>query len=379
MTDYLSSDFLGRVQRAYRLALASSTAGNSTIWAPIDRRRSSVHAALVAEDDEALRNVFSNPVSSDLFLGADYLCHSVLGQLSVGHSRDLRVLAALAGERVERLDSEGVADHLAKWTKKKLLLFAEVAGVSHTEETKSILSGLDNLLAQTVSFPNLAGEFGLPTSRGIATYRAVLSLHQTWIILNHLRDQSTKSVVEIGPGLGRTAYYVFRSGVTDYTTVDLPMGIVAQACFLGAALGPDKIVLHGEDDRAGCIKLYVAGTQPLDKKYTVAFNSDSMTEMTMSAAMRYANWIWGHCGAFISINHGGNLFTVEDISKKWLTLERCGRCPMQEGYVTEYFVPREAPSFVAWGKISLHLVQVAKRRLLDKTSRSLSKLKNVGR
>ena len=85
---------------------------------------------------------------------------------------------------------------------------------------------------------NLAGEFGLPTSRGIATYRAVLSLHQTWIILNHLRDQSTKSVVEIGPGLGRTAYYVFRSRRRGLYDCRFAHGDRSASVFSGRCIGP---------------------------------------------------------------------------------------------------------------------------------------------
>jgi hypothetical protein len=368
MNEYLSSAFLDRVRRSYKLALSASTAGNSKIWGPIDERRSFVHAALIDGDNSALRNIFSDPMSSDLFLGADYLCHSVLGQLRSGTSYNLQPLAFLAGEPVERIDADGIADHFRKVTQKRLCTFAREAGLNDAGDAESIVSGLDRLSNQTVSFPNLSGEVGLATSRGIATYRAVLALHQAWLILGFLENCSGKSVIEIGPGLGRTAYYTFQAGFTDYSTVDLPMGIVAQACFLGAALGPDKIRLYGEDDRAGCIRLYAAGNQP-DRKYALAFNSDSMTEMTMNAAMGYARWMWQHCEAFFSINHDLNLFTVRDISTKFFVLKRRVPYVMHGGYTEEYFVPRNSPSLAAWHKIARHSASVLTRRIYLKAAR----------
>ena len=372
MNEHLSSTFLGRVRRSYKLALSASTAGNSRIWGPIDERRSFVHAALMDDDDSALRNIFSDPVSSDLFLGADYLCRSVLGQLKNGSPDNLQSLAVLAGEPVERVDPDGIVDHFKKVTRRKLAALAKAARLNGTDQVEPTLRGVDKLLNQIVSFPNLSGEIGLDTSRGIATYRAVVSLYQAWLILNFLQRCSDKSVIEIGPGLGRTAYYAFRAGITDYSTVDLPMGIVAQACFLGAALGPDKICFYGEDDRAGCIRLYAAGNQP-DRNYGLAFNSDSMTEMTMSAAMSYAQWIWRHCGAFFSINHDLNLFTVRDISEKWFMLKERAPYVMQGDYTEEYFVPKESPSLTAWDKIARHWMSIQTRRFFFRMARSKKK------
>lgn len=371
MNEHLSSAFLARVRRSYKLALSDSTAGNSKIWGPIDERRSVIHAALIDDDDSALRNIFSDPVSTDLFLGTDYLCRSVLGQLKNGYSENLQSLAVLAGERVERIDADGIADHFTKITQKKLSAFARAARLNDTSDPESMLRDLDKPLNQIVSFPNLPGEIGLATSRGIATYRAVVSLYQAWRILNFLESCRNKSVIEIGPGLGRTACYAFRAGITDYSTVDLPMGMVAQACFLGAALGPDKIWFYGENDRAGCIRLYAAGNQP-DRKYALAFNSDSMTEMTMSAAMSYAQWIWQHCGAFLSINHDLNLFTVRDISEKWFMVRERDPYVMQSSYAEEYFVPKDSPSLTAWDKIAWHLISILSRRLVFGVARRMN-------
>ena len=56
--------------------------------------------------------------------------------------------------------------------------------------------------------------------------------------------------MEIGAGMGRTAYYMCKFGLSDYTIVDLPMSNVAQAAFLSRVMGEDQISLAGEDRSA---------------------------------------------------------------------------------------------------------------------------------
>ena len=285
---YLSQSFLARVRRAYKIALDTWGSKNSKIWGAIDQRRAPVHAALLAETDADLRDIFANPVSSELFLGVDFLCDSILGQvkkLSVGSAKDIanegRNLTVFAGHAVKRLDEQGIADHLDEIARTAFLSFTKLIGAENEADDASIdaekaLKLVDRQLDQTVLFPNpFPGELGMVTSRGIASYRAICALYHAWRIRLLLPKCAEKSVIEIGPGLGRTAYYAYRAGVTDYTTVDLPMGIVAQACFLGAALGPEKILLPGDNERIaeGRVKLLVAGDQAY-RKYGVVFNSE---------------------------------------------------------------------------------------------------------
>lgn len=112
--------------------------------------------------------------------------------------------------------------------------------------------------------------------------------------------------------MGRVCYHLYRSGSTDCTTIDLPLGIVAQACFLGRALGPDALWFAGEDKgtAAGRIKLLFA--RP-DQRYGLAMNVDSITEMPEAEAFRYVQWLGTHASLFLSINHGENRFTVAEL------------------------------------------------------------------
>ena len=105
-----------------------------------------------------------------------------------------------------------------------------------------------------------------------------------------LAKAGVRSVVEIGPGMGRLALSAVRCGITDYTTIDLPLGVVVQACFLARALGPDKLWFDGEpgETAPGKIKLFSAGRLPNAANYGLAVNIDSMTEMPWHTAFDYA-------------------------------------------------------------------------------------------
>lgn len=320
----LEPAFLFRVKRAYRLAINAETEWAGLWWGRIGRLQAPVHKALVAETDDDLREIFADPISSDLFYGVDNLSRTLFGADSVNHAT---VCAFSEGSRNDLIALAGV-------------LNATQAGDNTAFDVDRFLQKLDSRLNQYVDFPTpFRGELGLETSRGIASYRAVQALYQTWRILELLHSCEEKSVVEIGPGMGRAAYYAFRAGIIDYVTVDLPMGIVAQACFLGAVLGPEKIWLPGDADELarGRIKLLFASTKP-NKRFTLAVNVDSLTEMPLNVALQYAGWIKRYAGAFLSINHCENLFSAGEIAVQSGLLHSTRKpYPMRRGYFEEVF------------------------------------------
>lgn len=147
-----------------------------------------------------------------------------------------------------------------------------------------------------------------------------------------------RSIVEIGPGMGRAAYYGYLAGF-DYTTIDLPLGIVAQACFLGRALGPDAVWFEGEHDVPphGRIKLLY---RPPDRRFDLALNVDSMTEMPAAVAFDYFRWVAAHAGCLLSINHDKNRFTAAQIAAFSTPNKVMVRrpCPVWDGYTEEAFL-----------------------------------------
>ena len=161
------------------------------------------------------------------------------------------------------------------------------------------MDAIERTIGTPIDFPNpFPNEFGIRTSRGVASYRTFQSIYQAWRLLR-LAEVSGRRIVEIGPGLGRTAYYARKFGLSNYSTVDLPLGNIAQACFLSRALGEDAIALPGEQAQAGQIKIetpswYLASNETFD----IAFNANSLTEMALDNANAYAK---KNCGEIATV------------------------------------------------------------------------------
>jgi hypothetical protein len=196
--------------------------------------------------------------------------------------------------------------------------------------------GMDNLCRSIIGSSN-----GQPFLRlAFQSVRAERAQHQAQRVLAALALINGKSVVEIGPGMGHCAFYAFQAGVTDYATIDLPLGMVAQARFLGEALGPDRIWMAGEPNGiANRINLYSIPDVP-QRKFGLVLNVDSMTEMSLSAALNYITWINQHSRLFLSMNHEVNPFTVASIAHCRLAGKQLDRRPVpdREGYFEELFL-----------------------------------------
>jgi hypothetical protein len=195
--------------------------------------------------------------------------------------------------------------------------------------------GVDNLCRSHME--SSKGQPFLPLA--FQSIRALRAQYQVERLLAALGSINGKSVVEIGPGMGHCAYYAFQAGVTDYATIDLPLGMVAHARFLAEALGPDKIWMVGEPGgTANQIKLYSTVDVPR-RTFDVVLNVDSMTEMSLAAAMNYIAWINRHSRLFLSMNHELNPFTVASIAHCRLAGKRLERRPVpdREGYFEEVF------------------------------------------
>ena len=148
----------------------------------------------------------------------------------------------------------------------------------------------------------------------LANHRGTLAAYQVHRVLELLDVRQGASLIEIGPGMGRVTYHAFRAGL-DCSTIDLPLGVVAQACFLGQALGPGALWFYGEDEHLarGRIKLLFTGGKP-EQRFDVALNTNSITEMSFQGAFDCLYWLADHAQIFISINHEKNVFTLAEVA-----------------------------------------------------------------
>ena len=291
-------------------------------------------------DESHLEDLLNNPSQTDLFYGTDSLFRERYEQM--------KQWSAETFAEYSRYLCNGLV-RLAEATGAVPLWNPEGCGVQYSgypvgERTgsvdiESILTLIDKKIGATIEFPNpFVGEFGVQTSKGIASYRAAPAIYQAWR-LRLLSRSYGRRVLEIGGGLGRTAYYAHRFGLTDYTIVDLPLTGVAQALFLGQTLGPELISLVGEKYYAGQVRLappawFLTGNERFD----VVLNVDSMTEMAHADALAYAEAIVRRSKTLVSINHEVHAYSVQQLAPlAQLAIMRFSYW-MRKGYAEEIFV-----------------------------------------
>ena len=284
----------------------------------IPLKQKSIHDALVGTGD--LRPLIGNPAETNLYYGVDNLC--------VGLPRiPDEPMAAYVATQIQSLGA--VLGLNPVWNPEGGSKFP----AKERPEPPSALQIVE-AMDPRIDFPNpFEGESGLVTDRGVASYRAVHAIYQA-ARLHHLSNGRGRCI-EIGAGMGRTAYYAHRLGLTDYTIVDLPVGLVGQAAFLAGALGEEKVVLPGETGDG--VKLrppqWIRSTR---ETFDIALNVDSMTEMSAEYAREYIELVRYNCKIFLSINHEANDFAVRELADG-MALSR-HLYPLRDGYVEEFAV-----------------------------------------
>ena len=324
--------FLERLRAAYRTAWSGYQQPADSIWAIIGDRRAAIHEALIGDDLERLADILANPADSELYHGID-----TLSAVSMVGLRD-------SGKGSREIVSQTIRDHLGA-------LAQTIGACRHynpenprqaSKTADAVLDEIERVIRAPIKLPNpFPDEYGLETSRGLLAYKIPMALYQAHRLREILRLVKGNRVLEIGAGMGRTAYHAWLMGIHDYTTIDLPMGIVAQACFLAPALGEEAIHLPGESPAGGRIRLLAATGGGIERpeRFDVVLNANSLTEMTHAQATAYFQFARRYCRAFLSVNHEANVFTVREIAAQ------CGcdsvsrsLSAIRIGYVDETFL-----------------------------------------
>jgi hypothetical protein len=310
-----------RIIAAYVVAVRDFAGHGQSMWSAIGARSDEMHRLLVAGDEAAVSNALRNPHTTDLFYGFDNLTRTIdrtaLAERSSGLDNLVRLASATGAIR---LPNPGVPRP------------EPVPGI------EGLLAALDRRFGFIVDFPNpYPFEWGLRTSRGVASYRAVHAIYQAWR-LSELRGGRRIRILEIGAGLGRTAYYARKFGLDDYTIVDLPLTNAAQAHFLGTAIAPAAVVLVGEPAPGDAIRIlgprFISETQ---ENFDIVLNVDSFTELDRRVAESYFTFAAKHARYFLSVNHEHNPFTFVDMAGTRPGSPASSRFPywMRNGYVEE--------------------------------------------
>ena len=133
------------------------------------------------------------------------------------------------------------------------------------------------------------GDMGLFTSRGVIKMRSVHSLHFMSRIKETLKDNVIDStIIEIGGGLGRNAYYAKKLGVKKYIIIDLPSSCIMSSYYLGKTLGEENITLYGENTNNYAHIL--PPTKYIDNlNVDLIVQFDGLTEMGLINSEKYIN------------------------------------------------------------------------------------------
>jgi len=211
-----------------------------------------IHLDLMKGDAGTVAKIFRDPAASDLFYGFDILNKSYHGFLKKKRIRDAYARVCLDG-LVRFAESAGASpmDNPETWTARR----------GSAWETEEILEKLnDKRWPFSVSNP-FPAEHGLKSSRGIISFRLPQALYQAWRIKQLVNGIDNPSILEIGAGLGRTAYYAYELGLKDYSIVDIPITAALQAYFLGRSLGERNIHLDGEQSQETSQKVKILTPQ----------------------------------------------------------------------------------------------------------------------
>ena len=336
----IDSRLVSRIATAYRLATDHFQGAGNSVWSEFSKRSHDLDQSLLARSDEQITQILEDPIPTNLFDGY----YSVIRDLHLNEgSQEARKLREWAVHQIfECLVRLAQAIGAARlWNPERTQPEPDGKTSVRPGSVEDLLAELDKAIGRRIDFPNpIQREFGLPTSRGIASYRAPHAIYQAWRMRELLRGATKPRVLEIGAGMGRTAYYARQLGITDFTIVDLPLANVAQANFLGRVLGPEAIWLLGDpvSEQAGRIRICPPEwLATADEEFDIVLNVDSITEMDSQHAINYILEINRRAKIFLSINHEANPFSVRDLLSQCNIKARTLRYPywLRKGYVEE--------------------------------------------
>jgi SAM-dependent methyltransferase len=338
----ITPSLVARIKTSYRLAIERFKGVGDSVWSVFSERSRDIHESLLAPSNERITQVLEDPIPTSLFNGY----YSVTRDLSLDEdSRGARKLREWSiHQSVEcflRLAQATGATRL--WNPERLHPERDGETPFDSASLEALLAELDKAIGIRIDFPNpLPREFGLPTSRGIASYRTAHAIYQAWRTRELLRDTKGTRVLEIGAGMGRNAYYAKRLGIGEFTIVDLPLANVAQANFLGRVLGPDAIWMPGDAiaDQSGRVRICPPDwLESSDEQFDVVLNVDSITEMDSEHAISYLRDISRRAKLLLSINHEANPISTRELLSQCAIEARRLRYPywLRRGYAEEIF------------------------------------------
>ena len=333
----VDTPLVGRIIDAYHSSADQDHYGDE-LWRRIGERHTDIHDALMRRDHDAVTNILRHPDTNDLFYGYEYFYRDgpiyvpVAIRDCAGRSKDVlvRLAEALALLPVENPE----APHL--W------------GTNVHLPAEEIVGRIEQRLGIELTIQPVQGGFtGLAVGDRLLVDRMLHGAYYAHRVRELVANRTRPHVLEIGAGLGYSAYYAYQMGLRDYTIVDLPMTNVAQAYFLGRMLGPDRVLLEGEPETGAApdrIKIRTPSLLDDSHSFDLVLNADSLTEVGAVLAFEYVDRIFEMSDTLLSINHEANEYCVAQLFDGNENVE-IERFPfwLRTGYVEEIVRTRRPP------------------------------------
>lgn len=328
---------VGRIIDAYHDTVDQDHYGDA-LWRHIAERHAAIHDALIRRDHGAVTKILREPNTNDLFFGYEYFHRegpiwlAVAAQDCADRSKDVLVRLAEALGLLQVENPEGT----------------RLWGANVHLPTEEIVRRLNQHLGVELAIRPVQGGFtGLAVGDRLLNDRMLHGAYYAHRVHQLVANQPRPQILEIGAGLGYSAYYAHQMGLRDYTIVDLPMTNVAQAYFLGRMLGPDRVLLEGEPETEAApdtIKIRTPALLNDPLSFDLVLNADSLTEVGAKLAFEYIERILEMSDTLLSINHEANQYCVAQLldGNRDVEIERFPFW-LRNGYVEEIVRARPAP------------------------------------
>ncbi len=303
---------------------------NESHWNPIFKKYHLKLTNIILNNENKTLEILNDPGSTNLFYGFDSNCITL--------KKKPRYI-----DKYE--NSLKVID--------KILSFAEFLNIKRIDNPEryqirkkinlnDLIDKIEQKIQINLDFKNpFPGEEGIEIKNGILCNREIQAIYQAYKIKEISKSFNNPSIVEIGGGLGRTAYYCSKFNIRNYTIVDIPVSSLCQANYLARMIGEKNVLLDNKfkiyNDENKCKIISPETYFSSNVNFDLSFNADSLTEIDVNTQKKYINSFLLRSKLFYSINHEDNLLTVsshfnnnyESYSRNLYWLRR--------GYVEEIF------------------------------------------
>ena len=291
----LSNNFYSKILDILDLKKDIDKIEKDSLWLNIFNKYHKNFIDIISKDKSKLKHILDDPSKYNLFFGFDNNCEYLLKKPRYIDYFENNIIVV---DKVLNL-----AEYLGILRHNNPEYFRLKFSKPSIED---LLNQIEKKLEIELNFKNVfPGEEGIKTKRGIISNREIDAIYQAFRINQIFKKNNYKNILEIGGGLGRTAYYCYKFGIKNYTLTDLLIPRICQLNYLSRVLNEQIILSESELENTNSQNfIKVISPDYLFKnnnKFDLVFNSDSLTEIDFLNQKNYCNFIYNNLNFFIQL------------------------------------------------------------------------------